>query len=281
MKKLSLLFVVSLSLAAAWPFAVQAEQRPLWEFGMGVAGISFPDYRGADERTGYVLPMPYIVYRGEFLQADQKRGIRALFLKQGPIELDMSYSGTPPVKSNHNAARTGMPDLDATLEVGPSLNITAFESADKRQKLELRMPVRAVIASDFHHIRGQGWVFQPQLNLDTNDVFGATGWNLGVATGPLFGDRRYHNYIYGVEAPYATAVRPAYQGRGGYAGTQVITALSKRYSNFWVGGFMKYDNLNGAAFDDSPLTKSKHGFAAGIGIAWIFSESKTKVEVTK
>jgi MipA family protein len=278
MKKLRLRFVVLLQLVFLWSFAAHAEQRPLWEFGMGAAGISFPDYRGANERTNYVLPMPYFVYRGEFLQADQKRGIRALFFKQGAVELDVSYSGTPPVKSSNNAARAGMPDLDATIEVGPALNVAIFESGDRRQKLELRMPVRTVIASDFHHIRGQGWVFQPQLNLDTRDVFGATGWNLGLATGPLFGDRRYHHFVYGVDPQFATPTRLAYQGRGGYAGTQVIGALSKRYRNFWVGGFVKYDNLSGAAFDDSPLTKSKYGFAAGVGISWVFSESKTKVE---
>lgn len=274
MKKLLTCCVLALAAGGL----AQAEQRPLWEFGLGVAGVSFPDYRGADERTNYALPMPYFVYRGEFLQADQKRGIRALFLKQGPVELDMSYSGTPPVKSKNNAARTGMPDLDATLEIGPSLNIALFESANKRQKLDLRLPVRAVIASDFSHIHGQGWVFQPQLNLDTNDVFGATGWNLGLATGPLFGDRRYHHFVYGVDPLFATPTRPAYHGRGGYAGTQVIGALSKRFPNFWVGGFVKYDHLNGAAFDDSPLLKSKHGFAAGVGIAWVFAESKTRVE---
>jgi hypothetical protein len=41
---------------------------------------------------------------------------------------------------------------------------------------------------------------------------------------------------------------------------------------------VKYDHLNGAAFDDSPLAKSRHGFAAGIGIAWVFAESKTRVD---
>lgn len=267
-------FATLASLAAT---SVRADQLPLWEVGIGAAAISFPDYRGSDERTNWLLPLPYFVYRGDFLKADRQK-VRGVFFKGGRAELDLSVSGTVPVKSNNNAARRGMPDLDPTLEIGPSLNLTLYDAADKRQTLELRLPLRAVIASDFRHAHYQGVVFQPQLNLDTRNVFGNAGWNLGLAAGPVFADRRYHHFIYGVDAPFATATRPAYQGRGGYGGTQFIAALSKRFPQYWVGGFVKYDTLNGAVFDDSPLTKSKNGFTAGFGIAWVFAESKTKVE---
>ena len=277
MKKLSFFCTLLMTGALTFPHAARAEQRPLWEFGLGVGGVSFPDYRGANERTNYLLPVPYIVYRGEFLQADQQRGIRALFFRHGPVELDMSYTGTPPVKSKDNLARNGMPDLDATLEIGPSLNVSLFGTATSAQKLELRMPVRAVLASDFHHVHAQGAVFQPVLNLDNRELFGPKS-NLGIGIGPVFGSQRYHQFVYGVDAPYATATRPAYHSRGGYAGAQLIGAVSKRMDGFWVGGFVKYDHLSGAAFDDSPLFKSRHAFAAGVGIAWVFSESKTKVE---
>jgi outer membrane scaffolding protein for murein synthesis (MipA/OmpV family) len=40
----------------------------------------------------------------------------------------------------------------------------------------------------------------------------------------------------------------------------------------------KYDHLAGAVFDNSPLMKSKTGFTVGLGVAWVFAESKTKVE---
>lgn len=256
---------------------VHAEQRPLWEAGAGVADVNFPDYRGADQRKNYVLPLPYFVYRGEFLKADRQR-VRGLFFKGERSEVDVSVSGSVPVKSKDNRARNGMPDLDPTLEIGPSLNLNLMDTPDKRQTLELRLPLRAVFAADFPHLRYQGLVFQPQLNLDTRDFLGEHGLNLGLATGPVFADSRYHQYIYGVESAFATPTRPAYQAHGGYAGTQFIAALSKRFPKYWVGGFMKYDNLHGAAFADSPLTKSKNGFTAGIGIAWVFAESKVKVE---
>ncbi len=277
MKRFPELCAIFCLLAGAIPLSARAEQRPLWELGMGAAAISFPDYRGSNERTNYVLPLPYFVYRGEFLKADRQR-VRGLFFKSDRAELDVSISGSVPVKSDRNAARRGMPDLDPSLEIGPSLNLFLLNSANKRHTLELRLPVRAVVASDFHHVNYQGLVFHPQLNLDNRDFLGYHGLNLGLAVGPIFADRRYHQFIYGVDSAYATTERPAYRGRGGYGGTQFVTALSKRFSSYWVGSFIKYDSMHGAAFDDSPLAKSKTGFTAGIGISWVFSESRTKVE---
>jgi outer membrane scaffolding protein for murein synthesis (MipA/OmpV family) len=255
----------------------RAEQLPLWEAGAGVTVISFPDYRGSDERRSWLLPFPYLVYRGEFLQADERR-VRGLFFKTEWIELDASVSGTPPVNSNENDARRGMPDLDATLEIGPSLNVLLLQTDDHKARLELRLPVRAALASDFSHVNLAGWVFQPNLNLDLRDALGHGGWKLGMLAGPVFSDRRYNQYFYGVDPAYATADRPAYNASGGYAGAQFIFSLSKRYREFWIGGFAKWDTLNNAVFADSPLVKSNQSFAAGIAVAWILGESKIKVE---
>jgi outer membrane scaffolding protein for murein synthesis (MipA/OmpV family) len=265
---------VMLGLAAA---GARAEQKPLWEAGVGAAALSFPDYRGSNERQFWLLPFPFIVYRGEFLQADDRR-MRGLFFKTNRFEIDVSVNGSVPVDSSKNDARRGMPDLDATLEIGPALNVLLARSDDRKARLELRLPVRAVLASDFSYVRQVGWMFQPNLNLDVADPLGYGGWNLGLLAGPLFTDRRYNRYFYAVEAPFATASRPAYSAGGGYAGTQLIAALSKRYRRFWVGGFVKWDTLNGAAFEDSPLVRDRQGLAAGFSIAWVLGESKTLVE---
>ncbi|HEY7744426.1 MAG TPA: MipA/OmpV family protein [Burkholderiales bacterium] len=255
-----------------------AEQLPLWEAGMGAAVLSLPHYRGSDERRAWVLPFPYVVYRGEFLQADEKR-VRGLFFKTERAELDVSVNGTPPVDSGDNDARRGMPDLDATLEIGPSLNFLLARSEDRKTRLELRLPVRGVLATDLTYLDFVGWVFQPNLNVDVKDAFGHAGLNLGLLAGPMFADRRYHQYFYGVDPAFATAERPAYNASGGYAGTQLLGALSKRYRSFWVGGYARWDTLNNAVFADSPLVKTKHSFAAGIAAAWILGESKVRVEV--
>lgn len=258
----------------------RAEQLPLWEAGLGATVISFPHYRGSDERRSWVLPFPYVVYRGEFLQADERR-IRGLFFKTERAELDVSVNGTPPVDSSENDARQGMPDLDATLEIGPSLNFLLMRTDDRRSRLELRLPVRAALATDFSHLNLAGWVFQPNLNVDIRDALGYPGWNLGVLTGPMFSDGRYNQYFYGVEPAFATATRPAYNASGGYAGTQLLLSLSKRFPKFWVGAFARWDTLNEAVFADSPLVRTNHTFAAGIALAWMLGESEIQVETNR
>jgi outer membrane protein len=258
----------------------RAEQLPLWEAGLGAAVLSFPDYRGSNERQLWLLPFPYVVYRGEYLQADERR-MRGIFFKTKRVELDLSFNGSVPVDSDDNDARRGMPDLDATLEIGPSLNVKLMETAERKTQVELRLPARAVLASDFSYVRQVGWVFQPNISVDVRDPLGHAGWKLGLLAGPIFSDRRYHRYFYEVAPAFATAARPAYSPGGGYAGTQLIGALSKRYREFWVGGFVKWDTLHGAAFEDSPLVKDRLGFAAGFSIAWVLGESKKMVEATR
>lgn len=262
--------ILSSLCTAAWA------QQPLWEAGIGAAGLSFPDYRGSNERQNWLLPFPYLVYRGEILRADEGR-MRGLFYKSDRAEVDVSVNGSVPVDSGENEARRGMPDLDATLEIGPSLNILLTRASDRKTRLELRLPARAVLASDFSHVRHVGWIFQPNLSLDLRDPLGQAGWKAGFLAGPIFADRRYHRYFYEVAPAFATSTRPAYTPGGGYAGAQVLAALSKRYRRFWVGGFVKWDRLDGAAFEDSPLVRDKSGFAAGASIAWILGESKTTV----
>lgn len=257
-----------------FPIPGQAGEAPLWEAGAGLAVIDFPDYRGSDERNTYVLPIPYFVYRGKFLKIDREK-VRGLLFKTDRVELDVSLSGSVPVESADNEARQGMPDLDPTLEIGPSLNLALHRSEGNKTVLELRLPVRPVIDI---HAEYQGYVFQPQLNLDLHDPAGYTGWNLGLLVGPVFGDGRYHHYFYGVEPEDATPARPAYTAHGGYAGSQLIGALSKRFPNYWVGGFVKWDSLHGAAFEDSPLVRDSHNFTAGFAISWIFARSKTMVQ---
>lgn len=258
----------------------RAEPLPLWEAGAGATVLSLPDYRGSNERRQWLLPFPYVVYRGEFLKADERR-VRGLFVRTERIELDASINAQPPVDSSENTARRGMPDLDPVLEIGPSLNLSLHRSADRRTEIELRFPVRAAIATDFSHADFTGWVFQPNVNMDVRDPLGQAGWKFGVLAGPMFSDRRYNRYYYAVDPAFATASRSAYNPGGGYAGTQLIAALSKRFPEFWIGGFVRWDTLNHAVFVESPLVSTRQYFAAGIAVAWILGESKTKVEATR
>ncbi len=267
--------VLLLSFCSLTAAQAQTEIKPLWEIGAGIAYIDFPVYRGADERKSYWLPAPYVLYNGDVLKVNRER-VRGLIFKRDRIELDVSVNGSVPAKGAK--ARQGMPDLDPTLEFGPSLNFHILYTEDKRNTFDVRMPLRAVIASDFKRVHHEGWLFQPQLNLDFRDI-GHNGWNIGLVAGVIYSDRRYHAYFYDVAPQYVTPERPAYTAPGGYAGTQSILAFNKRYPGFWVGGFAKWDNLKGAVFADSPLVRSKEYFTVGFAITWILDKSDELVEV--
>lgn len=269
--------VLAVLLAPAFvPTAAPAAEKPLWELGAGLTVLQFPAYRGSDEDRVFVLPVPYIVYRGEFLKAD-RQGIRGTFFDSDRAELSLSLGASPPVSSDRVKAREGMPDLKPTVEIGPSLDVRLWRSADERLRLRTRLPLRAGFTVEGSP-ESTGWQFTPQLNLDWRDPAGMNGWTLGLVAGPVYGDRRQHRYFYTVEANEATPLRPAYDARGGYGGTQVLAALWKRYPGWWVGGFVRYDSLAGAVFEGSPLVKRKDYVAAGFAVTWVLGESLRRVE---
>jgi len=275
-----LMLIAGIILACISAAPAKAEPRPLWEVGIGATGLSLPDYRGSDERRGYVYPFPYVVYRGESLRVD-RQGVRGIFFSSERVELDLSIYGTPPVDSSNNATRQGMPDLDPTIELGPLLSMTLLRDREKDRRLDLRFPLRAVIATDLKHAQQAGYVFHPQLNLALRPAFLDGRWNLGMQLGPLFATRQYHQYFYGVDAQFATPQRPAYAASGGYSGMLALASISRRFSGYWLGGFVRYDTLKGAVFEASPLVKRQQSYMAGIAFAWVFAQSDRKVEANE
>ena len=268
-------YIAAAMLAACLAVPVHADERPLWEVGLGAGAIAFQDYRGSNTTHAYPLPVPYVVYNGRFLKADRD-GVRGTLFNQNWLEINLSFNLTTPVRNDRE--RSGMPDLRSTVEMGPAFNFHLFRSETGKVKFDLRMPVRtaATVESSPRFI---GWTFTPHFNVDIKDPFGLPGWNLGLLAGPLFADRRYHEYFYSVAPQFATASRPEFQASGGYAGTQTLTAISKRYPKFWVGAYVRYDTLAGAAFVDSPLVQRKSYWTGGFGFAWMLKQSSTLVHV--
>lgn len=265
--------------AAMGAIAAQAMagEQPLWEAGVGVAALSFPAYRGSDKVHNFVMPVPYFTYHGDFLKAD-RQGIRGSLFESDKLDLTLSLSASPPTKSDDVAVRNGMPDLKPTAEFGPQLDYTLWRSDNRARFLKLRLPVRAAFTLE-RSPQSIGWVFSPNLNLDVTDIAGFPGWNLGLLAGPIYASQKQHQYFYGVDGQYATAGRPAYQAKGGYSGTQFLTSLSHRFDHMWAGAYLRYDNLRGTAFDDSPLLERRSFVTFGVAVSWILGESSTRVQV--
>ena len=270
----ALAFVVCAGVAAHADEPSPADLKPLWEFGLGVGALAFDDYRGSSTSHAYPIPLPYFVYRGRILRSDEN-GLRGRLFNQDRVELSFSVNGTTPVRND--SVRHGMPDLRPTLEVGPALDIHLWRSADERLKLNVRVPVREAFTIDTSP-RAIGVFTAPNISLDIAQLPGSEGWKLGFLAGPLFAARSYDDYFYSVAPQYASPGRPSFEAQGGYAGTQALASLSRRYPSYWVGAYVRYDTLAGASFVDSPLVTTHGYWTLGFGVAWMISKSTRLVE---
>lgn len=264
--------------SASLPAAAQVREKPLWELGAGVGYISIPDYLGSDESRNYILPYPFVIYRGRIFRAEDNVATGRFFNNE-IITVETSFYGSVPVSSDDNEAREGMPDLDPTFELGPSLKIKLFSSADKTFKLDLNLPTRMVFSTDFKSIGYEGLIFCPRLTMAKEDLFPGTGIDLGISAGPTFANRKYHRYFYEVAPEYTTPTRKAYTPTGGYTGTSFLVSMGKRISPFFFRAFFSIDYLHGTDFKDSPLVREKSSLMGGFSLTWIFRTSEETVVV--
>ncbi|HYL90878.1 MAG TPA: MipA/OmpV family protein [Burkholderiales bacterium] len=268
-----------LALLAAAVSPARAEDLPLWEAGVGAYALRLPDYRGSNQSRGYLVPLPYLRYRGELLKMDDRHGLASLqLLEKGRTDLDLSLNASQPASSEQNDARHGMPDLLPTVEIGPVLRIKLWQNAADTDELTLQLPLRAAFAFDSLSARYIGVVFNPVIDWFMRDAGPRGGWRFGMQAGPLFTDQRYNEYYYQVDPQFAAPGRPAYAASAGYGGSQFTASLNKRFGSVWVSAFVRAYDLHGAAFEGSPLVKQDSAVLAGIGFAYIFAQSKTRVE---
>lgn len=268
MRRVACPVALALALAAV---PARAQPQPLWELGIGAGVLQLPHYRGSDQSHTWVLPVPYVVYRGEILKADRE-GARAVLLETDRLDFDLSLAASPPTRSRDNLARRGMADLPATVEFGPNVNWTLGRGAG--WQLDLRLPVRAALTlgSDAGMA---GWVATPQLNLDLTDP---RGWRIGLAAAAIAQERRYNQLFYGVSPAEAAPGRPAFSPPGGAAGGYLLGAVSRRFDAWWLGAFVRRDSLHGASFIDSPLVRQRAHWSAGIALSRVLATSPRQVQ---
>jgi len=254
---------------------LRAAEQPLWEVGLGIGVLGYNNYRGADTSHVYPVPVPYVVYNGPFLTADQE-GVHGTLFSRPWVEVNLSFDATTPVSNGR--VRSGMPELKPTVEFGGMVDFHLWRSEDSRIRLDLWVPLRQAFT-----LQGPpqpiGWTLTPGFKLKIADPWGHEGWHVSIYTDPLFANRHYDNYFYTVETQYASTSRPAFQAAGGYAGTQFVANVMKRFPHYWVGAYVRYDTLTGAVFGDSPLVQRNHYWTAAFGIAWMIGKSSRTVEV--
>lgn len=252
------------------PCAVPAADDDLVEsltLGAGVVSFTRPDYRGSKEVSTLVAPAPYVDYYSRKLELSRD-GLLLKLLDHERLRLRVSGSGTLPGDDTQDGAREGMPELLPTFGLGPSLDWDLGHAGDA--EWFLRLPVRAVVASDFGRFDFIGWEASPNLHLKKE--LGVAGLELSTSAslGPVFATGKHHRYFYEVKPAFATAARPAYGVSGGYSGTRLSGSLGVRKGRWFLGIAAGYDNLDGATFDDSPLVETRHSLTVGVALFYKF-----------
>lgn len=245
--------------------------QPLWEAGLAAFGARSPAYPGARQRTSNAIVLPYLLYRGRVLRAEQGTvGVRAA--KTETMELDIGFAGSFGSAASDNDARRGLPNIGTLVEFGPRLRWRIGPAFGGN--LGAAVPLRGVFDLN-NRFEYRGLALEPSLNWGTR----AAGFNLGGSLGLLIADERLADTFYGVAPAFATATRPAYAARAGLVATRLSFNVSRRLSPDWVVfGFARVDSVRGAANENSPLVDKTRGTAVGVGVSWTFARSDRPAE---
>lgn len=251
--------------------------QPLWEIGVGLAGGWLPDYPAAGENSFRGLPFPYIVYRGKFLRLGGRQIVKGQLLRGDWYELDFNADGAFPVRSNDNRARQDMPDLDFLVGIGPELKLKLMERQG-RDKLDLKLQVRAVFSTDITSFNRRGFVLHPRLAYQ-RDNFANWKTQFNVNAGPIFATDRLMKYFYEVEPRFVTPNRPEFNTNGGYLGTEINIGFSKkihRRVRTFIG--TRVGIYTGATNENSPLFRDEVTLGVFGGFVWSMWQSERLAE---
>lgn len=244
----------------------EAKESNHLNIGAGLSFISVPEYIGSSLQKQYILPYPYIYYDSEDFTIEKNMLFRHLYHSKNVL-IDLSFSGTLPVKSDSESLRFNMEELDPTIEIGPNFIYKLFYFDDEKSYISIELPVRSVWSIDFTNIHQEGYISNPNIyskyyiNKDTQ---------LELSTGPTFASKEYHNYFYEVTLKDKTVNRSEYHSKSGYGGWKTSIGITHEKNNIWYGAFVRYYNLNNAVFLDSPLVSNNSALFYGVAISYIF-----------
>jgi outer membrane scaffolding protein for murein synthesis (MipA/OmpV family) len=249
--------------SAPTPYAL-----PLWEVGVLGFGVSQQAWPGSSEQIVRGLPLPFLIYRGEFLRADRTgAGLRAIRTSQ--FELDVGFAASFGSSSNDVEARRGMPNLGTLVEFGPRVKWQPRRGPiDEGFRIDL--PLRGVFNLD-EGLASKGVAFEPALILE-GQIPGRWTWR--ASAGALLGDAQLAGHFYSVAPSFATPDRPAYEAQAGLIAWRLGASFSHNLgADLRLFGFLRLDSVAGSANASSPLVDRVTGLSGGLGLAYTFFRS--------
>lgn len=271
-----LLVLLSVALSALLSAKrLEAEELPLWELGLGIGGIHQPYYIGSKQNRSIVFPAPLPIYRGDIFKSDDQ-GTRADLLENSIYRLSVSGDFGFAVPSDDVDIREGMDDIGSVLQIGPSLEIKLRET--ERANWSVVLPMRANLELSRDGLQETGFTFAPTLYYTRFFAIGGLNWRGRFSLGASFASSDFHDLYYGVSERFATDERQQYRADGGFSGLRAqVSFRSINRKRLWLG-FLRFDDIAGATFNDSPLVETTGGVTVGFIYSRMFWRSKVMVE---
>lgn len=278
------LLALSLLLAAG-PAASQdksatTEEDPgaLWEWRIAAFSRYGPSYPASEEMQFNIIPLPIPIYRGRYLRLfeDSENPIRGKVFERDRIKLDLDFDLTFPADSDEIEARTGMPDLDLLLQVGPELDLQFVKQEFLKGRWHLALQGRGAVSFDGLDPSWRGFTLSTEFRYIAQ-VTSRDEFKFRIT--PTFATTEYMQYYYQVDQQFATLERPAYDAKGGYLGTDFTWNWNREFTkklSVWVGA--RLGLYSGARNKNSPLYTDELTPSLYAAFMYKFWESKRRAQ---
>lgn len=240
--------------AAALLSAASAQQRPVWEIGVGAFGNYSPDYYGSDHSTFGGFPVVYFTYRGDdfSILPGGLFDVDAANTDSFVLGLSLDLGGN--VKSED---RLNLPEIDYVGEIGPKVSVALYANGSTR--LEAGVAARAAFELSEGY---QGFVVQPELAYLTTLT---RTTRVGLLVAPKFGFDGYNELFYST---------PLFEAGDGYIGTDIsLLFVNDVTDRLRVSGKVTAISLSGAKNEDSPLYREDWNLAVRFGLTYAIFQS--------
>lgn len=241
-----------------------AEAPSKFQYGIGLAAISSPEYEGSDRYTFKLRPLLVLQY-GRFRITSAKSG--AILDRSGVGDSGASAD----LFSNERWRASAGLRVDAGRSASDSINLAGLPSIKQTVRGRLLLSYQltdqhrfdVALAQDLLNQRGGAiatvdWRYLQRLNPSTEWFM-----NAGLSAG----DRTFMQSYFGI-APGSASALPVFNAASGIRDLHVATGLRYTISSRWVAfGNVTAIQLMGSAAV-SPLTKIRQSGGLTIGLAY-------------
>lgn len=239
-----------------------------------MAGISLADYPAADQSRIRTIPAPLIRYHGDLFRADDEGGTRFRFINEEKLGFDLSFGGSFPTDTGNNQARSGMPELDWTGEIGPRILYYFYRNKQTAQ-VRIGLPIRGSFATNFSKWHGVGYIIAPTFQIDLYNV-GLNKLDLFFLYTPTYISEGVADYFYQVDPQFQTAERKFYDAKAGFLGNEISLAVKYQWGSKNIILASQYADFSQSANTRSYLHRSNINWSFLVAFGWVLFESEAR-----